>query len=96
MIRGLLSGGAYSERRKSRLNRDSGIPPLEPTRFRPRLIGVDTPETVLPQKPVEYYGKEASAFTKRLAEGQEVRLEYDQQRRDHYGRTLAYVWLSCC
>ena len=55
-----------------------------------RLIGVDTPETVHPQKPVEYYGKEASAFTKRLAEGQEVRLEYDQQRRDHYGRTLAY------
>ena len=40
---------------------------------RVRLIGVDTPETVHPQKPVEYFGKEASAFTKRLAEGQTVR-----------------------
>ncbi len=58
-----------------------------------RLIGVDTPETVHPQKPVEYFGKEASAFTRRMADGQEVRLEYDQQRRDRYGPTLAYVWL---
>ena len=40
---------------------------------RVRLIGVDTPETVHPQKPVEYFGKEASAFTKRLAEGAVVR-----------------------
>lgn len=35
-----------------------------------RLIGVDTPETVHPNKPVEYFGKEASAFTRRTAEGQ--------------------------
>ena len=38
-----------------------------------RLIGVDTPETVHPQKPVEYFGKEATAFTKRIAEGKTVR-----------------------
>lgn len=37
-----------------------------------RLIGVDTPETVHPTKPVQYFGKEASAFTKRLAEGKTV------------------------
>jgi micrococcal nuclease len=61
---------------------------------RVRLIGVDTPETVHPQKPVEYYGKEASAFTKRLCEGKSVRLEYDWQRKDRYGRTLAYVYLE--
>jgi len=59
-----------------------------------RLIGVDTPETVHPNKPVERFGKEASAFTKRMAEGKHVRLEYDQERRDRYGRTLAYVYLA--
>jgi len=59
-----------------------------------RLIGVDTPETVHPQKEVEYYGKEASDFTKSILEGKEVYLEYDIQPTDKYGRTLAYVWLS--
>jgi Staphylococcal nuclease homologue len=44
-----------------------------------RLIGVDTPETKHPKKPVERFGKEAAAFTKRFVEGQEVRLQYDQQ-----------------
>ena len=59
-----------------------------------RLIGVDTPETKHPRKPVEYFGKEASAFTKKMVEGKSVRLEYDWQRRDIYGRTLAYVYLT--
>lgn len=58
-----------------------------------RLIGVDTPETVHPTKLVQHFGKEASAFTKRTAEGKTVRLEYDQQKIDKYGRTLAYVFL---
>jgi len=63
---------------------------------RVRLIGVDTPETVHPQKPVEYFGKEASEFTRRTADGKRVRLEYDQGtgRQDRYGRTLAYVYLE--
>ena len=61
---------------------------------RVRLIGVDTPETVHPSKPVEYFGKEASAFTKRMIEGKHVRLEYDWQKRDKYGRLLAYVYLE--
>ena len=59
-----------------------------------RLIGVDTPETVHPNKPVEYFGKEASQFTKSLVEEKKVRLEYDQQQRDKYGRLLAYVYLE--
>jgi micrococcal nuclease len=58
------------------------------------LIGVDTPETNRPQKPLHYYGKEACAFTKRMVEGKEVKLEYDWQRKDKYGRTLAYVYLA--
>src|SRR5262245_12939870 len=41
---------------------------------RVRLIGVDTPETKHPNKPVEYFSKEASAFTQRLAEGKRVKL----------------------
>ncbi len=61
---------------------------------RVRLIGVDTPETVHPRRPVQYFGKEASAFTKRMIEGKKVRLEYDQTRKDRYGRTLAYVYLE--
>ncbi len=63
-------------------------------RERVRLIGVDTPETVDPRRPVQYFGKEASAFTKRMVEGKKVRLEYDQTRKDRYGRTLAYVYLE--
>ena len=59
-----------------------------------RLIGVDTPETVHPRKPVEYYGKEASNFTKKMVEGKKVRLEYDWQKKDKYRRTLAYVYLK--
>jgi micrococcal nuclease len=59
-----------------------------------RLIGVDTPETKHPKKPVERFGKEATAFNKRMVEGKEVRLEYDQQRKDKYDRTLAYVYLE--
>ena len=58
-----------------------------------RLIGVDTPETKHPKKPVERFGKEAYLFTKEMVEGKEVRLESDQQRRDRYGRLLAYVYL---
>jgi len=66
---------------------------------RVRLIGVDTPETVHPRKPVQCFGTEASKFTKRLAQGQTVRLAFDQANahvghRDRYHRTLAYVYLS--
>ncbi len=62
---------------------------------RVRLIGVDTPESVHATKPVEYFGKEASAFTKRMAEDQQVYLEYEQgsPTKDRYERTLAYVYL---
>jgi micrococcal nuclease len=58
-----------------------------------RLIGVDTPETVKPNHPVEPYGKEASNFTKELLTGQEVRLVFDVEPHDRYKRLLAYVYL---
>ena len=56
-----------------------------------RYIGVDTPETVKPGDPVECFGPEASDFNKELVDGESVRLEYDAERRDVYGRLLAYV-----
>jgi micrococcal nuclease len=59
-----------------------------------RLIGVDTPETVKPGTPVQCFGPRASHFTKRLLEGRTVRLVVGVERRDVYGRLLAYVHLG--
>src|SRR3990167_6162374 len=57
-----------------------------------RLIGLDTPETVDPRKPVQCFGKEASAKAKELLTGKSIRLEKDasQGEYDKYGRLLAY------
>jgi micrococcal nuclease len=57
-----------------------------------RMIGVDTPETVHPNKPVEYFGKEASNFTKQRLLGKQVYLAFDWDLRDRYGRLLAYIY----
>jgi micrococcal nuclease len=57
-----------------------------------RLIGVDTPETVHPDKPVQDFGPEASAFTKEQLQGKQVYLAFDWDLRDRYGRLLAYVY----
>jgi micrococcal nuclease len=58
-----------------------------------RLIGVDTPETRHPTKPVQCYGEEASRHTAGLLPpGTRVRLVGDVEPRDRYGRTLAYVY----
>lgn len=59
-----------------------------------RYIGIDTPETVHPDKPVEWMGPEASAANRRLVEGQTVYLEKDVSDTDRYGRLLRYVYLA--
>lgn len=59
-----------------------------------RYIGVNTPETVKPNSPVECFGREASAFNKRLVENALVRLEKDVSDRDRYGRLLRFVYLE--
>jgi len=64
-----------------------------------RLIGVDTPELYDERKPVMYFAQEASEFTKRIAEGKKVRLEFDEnntylEHKDKYSRTLAYIYLE--
>ncbi len=59
-----------------------------------RLIGIDTPETAHPEKPVEFFGPDAPEFTKRQLEGEKVHLEFETSTQyDDYGRLLAYVFL---
>lgn len=59
-----------------------------------RIIGIDTPETVHPDRPVEPFGPEASAAAAAILEGHRVVLETDpgQDLKDRYGRVLAHVW----
>ncbi len=59
-----------------------------------RFIGVDTPESVKPDTPVQCYALAASHFTDRAVEGQTVRLVFDAEHRDVYGRLLAYVYVG--
>src|SRR3989344_92064 len=61
-----------------------------------RLIGINSPETVDPRKPVECFGKEASVFAKSKLTGKSVQLEADstQGERDKYKRLLRYVFLE--
>jgi len=59
-----------------------------------RYIGIDTPETVHPSKPVQCFGKEASDKNRELVEGKLVKLEKDITDQDKYGRLLRYVWLG--
>jgi micrococcal nuclease len=59
-----------------------------------RLIGIDTPETVKPEAPVECFGPRASSFTHRVLEQRPVRLVFGVERRDVYGRLLAYAYIG--
>ncbi len=59
-----------------------------------RYIGMNTPETVAPNRPIECFGKEASAKNKELVQGKTVELVKDVSNRDRYGRLLRYVWIG--
>ena len=59
-----------------------------------RYIGVDTPETVKPGTPVQCFGPQAHQFNARLVTHRRVRLVFGVERRDVYGRLLAYVYLG--
>ena len=59
---------------------------------RVRYIGVDTPESVRPDTPVQCYADAARTFNARLVAGRRVRLVTDVEPRDRYGRLLAYVY----
>jgi micrococcal nuclease len=58
-----------------------------------RYIGVDAPESVKPDTPVEFMGREASAANAALVDGATVVLEKDVSETDRFGRLLRYVWL---
>jgi micrococcal nuclease len=59
-----------------------------------RYAGLNTPETHHPDKLPEYCGREAFEANRRLVAGKNVRLEFDERRRDKYGRLLAYVYVD--
>jgi micrococcal nuclease len=60
-----------------------------------RLIGIDTPESVHPNKEKNTQaGKDASDFTRARLENKEIELEFDVKKRDLYGRFLSYIWLG--
>lgn len=71
---------------------DTAVIQVDGQERRVRFLGVDTPETVHPDKPVQFYGKEASSYTKHELEGKRVWLEYDSSPQDRYNRHLAYIW----
>lgn len=59
-----------------------------------RFIGIDTPEIDWENNEAEYYGWEAREYLQQKLHEENVRLKYDQQKKDHYGRLLAYVYLN--
>jgi micrococcal nuclease len=59
-----------------------------------RYAGLNTPESHHPDKLPEYCGREAFEANRRLVAGKTVRLEFDERRRDKYGRLLAYVYVD--
>jgi micrococcal nuclease len=61
---------------------------------RVRYIGVDTPESVKPNTPVQCFGHEASDFNRSLVQGRKVRLVPDHEPEDKYGRSLAFVYVG--
>ena len=61
---------------------------------RVRLLGIDAPETVKPNYPVEPWGPEATRFTEAFVAGGQVRLRFDKRRKDRFDRFLAYVYVD--
>jgi len=70
---------------------DTAIVEFGGRRDRLRYIGIDAPESVKPEAPVECYGPQAARLNRRLVEGHLVTLRFDAERRDRFGRLLAYV-----
>ncbi len=73
---------------------DTIVVDMSGEQFKLRYIGIDTPETVDPRRPVECFGKEASERNRQLVEGKAVGLEKDVSETDAFGRLLRYVWVE--
>ncbi|MBI9074468.1 MAG: thermonuclease family protein [Desulfatibacillum sp.] len=59
-----------------------------------RYIGINAPELMHDNRPAEPFGNKALALNRKLVEGKKIRLETDKSLKDHYGRSLAYVYLK--
>lgn len=85
--------GAYSVIRV--IDGDTFIADINGINTKIRVIGIDTPESVNPDKSKNCEeGQIASNYTKSLLQGKKIYLEYDTQKTDDYGRTLAYVYID--
>lgn len=92
-------GKGYAQQRETAyvkrvVDGDTVVLQLHDVEEKGRLIGVDTPEKNHPLRPVQFFSHEATEFLRRLCEGKRVFLEYDQERRDRYGRLLVYLFLE--
>ncbi len=91
----LSSEGLGTQARVSRVvDGDTIVVALDGEAYVVRYLGIDAPETVRPDWPVEPFGPEASQFNKQLVEGKTVWLERDVTETDQFGRLLRYVWLE--
>lgn len=90
------TGGTDMERATVRrvVDGDTIIVNIRGREERLRYIGIDTPESVQPDTPVECYGREAADANARLVAGRTVYLERDVSDRDRYGRLLRYVYVD--
>jgi micrococcal nuclease len=84
-------GGTAQARVSRVVDGDTIVVRVDGRRERVRYIGIDTPESVKPGTPVQCFAKAASAENERLVAGRTVRLQFDRELRDRYGRLLAYV-----
>lgn len=88
----LRAGGSAAARVERVVDGDTVVVDLDGREERVRYLGVDTPESVKPNAPVECWGKDASALNEQLVGGDAVSLRFDRELRDRYDRLLAYVY----
>jgi micrococcal nuclease len=88
----LRAGGSASALVERVVDGDTLVVAVGGREERVRYIGLDTPETVKPDAPVECWGRAASALNERLVAGERVTLRFDRELRDRYDRLLAYVY----
>jgi len=88
------AGGRESARVIRVIDGDTILVDLNGRQERVRYIGVDTPETVAPDRPPGCFGQEASRANKDLVEGKVVQMERDVSERDRFDRLLRYVYVD--
>ena len=74
--------------------RRGGAADSDAEKVRVRLIGIDAPESVKPDHPVEPFGPEAAEFAREFVSQGPARLRFDRRKLDKYGRLLAYVYVG--